>query len=99
MLETVEALSKTEDRGADAVLRDLLLVDVDLVRVRLTDAEDDGSISVSAGAAMIGASRGMLIAAACSTVRPQRFSGLVGIRRLKTILTRCVLGKLIKAVS
>ena len=73
MLETVEALSKTEDRGADAVLRDLLLVDVDLVRVRLTDAEDDGSISVSAGAAMIGASRGMLIAAACSTVRPQRF--------------------------
>ena len=51
---------------------DLSLAAVDLIRVRLPRAQDDHSLALDAGVDLLAGSRKLLLAAACSTVRPQR---------------------------
>ena len=55
-----------------AILRDLTLAEFDLVRVRLPETAEDGSVPVAVGAALFQESRNLLLAAACSVSRPQR---------------------------
>ena len=70
--EVVATLSQVEDRDRNTVLRDLLLADVDLVRVRVAGRTDNGSLPIDSGVLLFQESRNLLLAAACSTLRPQR---------------------------
>ena len=72
LLQLAEAVGRTEDRRPSAVLADLSLAAVDLIRVRLPRAHDDHSLALDAGVDLLSGSRRLLLAAACSTVRPQR---------------------------
>ena len=70
--DLLETLSTVEDRDSKSVLRDISLSDFDLVRVRFPDASLDGSVPVETGVTLFQESRNLLLAAACSTSRPQR---------------------------
>lgn len=72
ILQLAEIVGRTEDRRPSAVLADLSLAAVDLIRVRLPRAHDDHSLALDAGVDLLAGSRKLLLAAACSTVRPQR---------------------------
>jgi hypothetical protein len=70
--QILSILSSVENRSEIAVLKDLLVSEVDLIRVRAPSAEDDGSISIEAGVELIQQSRDLLLAAACSATQPKR---------------------------
>ena len=70
--QIIEILSSLEERDGSAILRDLALADVDLVRVRVPEAMADGSIPIDRGVTLFQESRNLLLAAACSATRPQR---------------------------
>jgi hypothetical protein len=72
MSQIVDILARTEDRDAQAVLRDLTIADVDLIRVRAHEAEEDGSISIARGVDLVQQSHDMLLAAACAAAQPKR---------------------------
>jgi hypothetical protein len=72
MGEILETLSEVEERDIRAILRDLLLSEFDLVRVRLPEATADGSVPIAAAATLFQEARNLLLAAACSASRPQR---------------------------
>lgn len=72
ILQLAETVGRTEDRRASVVLADLSLAAVDLIRVRLPKAHDDYTLALNAGVDLLEGSRRLLLAAACSTVRPQR---------------------------
>ena len=72
MSQIVDILASTEDRDALAVLRDLAIADVDLIRVRAHEAEEDGSISIARGVDLVQQSHDMLLAAACAAAQPKR---------------------------
>ena len=72
MSQIVDILASTEDRDALAVLRDLAIADVDLIRVRAHEAEEDGSISIARGVDLVQQSHDMLLAAACAASQPKR---------------------------
>ena len=69
--EIIETLSKVEERDGLTILRELSMADWDLVRVRLPEVSGDGSIPIGMGVTLIEQSRNMLLAAACSALRPQ----------------------------
>ena len=71
VLQIADVLGRTEDRDSDAVLRDLSLADVDLIRV---EGEEDGQrgVQVDAGVTLVSMAREALLAAACAADRPQR---------------------------
>ena len=71
MGQVVRILASAEDRAQEAVLRDLLLSDFNLLRVRLPDVNDDGSMPLDTAADVIQHSRDMLLAAACSAINPK----------------------------
>ena len=70
--EVIATLSQVEGRDRNTVLRDLLLADADLVRVRIADGTGNGSLPIDSGVTLIQESRNLLLAAACSALRPQR---------------------------
>ena len=72
IFQLAEIVGRTEDRHPSAVLVDLSLAAVDLIRVRLPKTYDDHSLALDAGVDLLSGSRKLLLAAACSTVRPQR---------------------------
>ena len=72
LLQLAETLGRVENRRQSNVLTDLSLAEVDLIRVRLPNANDDSSIPLSAGVGLLDESRKLLLAAACSASRPQR---------------------------
>ncbi len=69
--EIVEILGRVENRQALSIVRDLSIAMTDLIRVRAPEAEDDGSIMLGAAVQFIEESRNLLLAAACSTIRPK----------------------------
>ena len=79
--ELLETLSTVEERDSSSILRDISLSDFDLVRVRVPEASADGSVSVAGGVTLFQESRNLLLAAACSTSRPQRAFRLDAIRK------------------
>ena len=54
-----------------AIYRDLIGADHDVVRVRANGSEDDGSVLLDEGVAMVSQAREMLLAAACAAKAPQ----------------------------
>jgi hypothetical protein len=63
--------AQTGNRDELAVYRDLIGADRDVVRVRSRGADDEGSVSIDAGVAIVTHSRDMLLAAACAVRNPQ----------------------------
>ena len=76
--EVIVTLSQVEERDRRAVLRDLLLADVDLVRIRIPGGTGDGSMPVDSGVVLFQEARNLLLAAACSATRPQKAFRLGG---------------------
>ena len=72
ILQLAEIVGRTEDRRPSAVLADLSLAAVDLIRVRLPRTYDDHSLALDSGVDLLSGSRKLLLAAACSALRPQR---------------------------
>ena len=71
ILQLAEIVGRTEDRRPSAVLADLSLAAVDLIRVRLPRSYEDHSLALDTGVDLLSGSRKLLLAAACSAVRPQ----------------------------
>lgn len=66
-------IANVEGRDELAVYRDLVSADRDLIRFRAPQADDDGSIDLTAGVDLIQQSKDALLAAACSAVTARRF--------------------------
>ena len=71
VLQIADILGRAEERDLFAVLTDLSLASVDLIRV---GAQDEGqrSVPLDAGVTLVSMAREVLLAAACAAVRPQR---------------------------
>ena len=72
ILQLAEIVGRTENRRPSAVLAELSLAAVDLIRVRLPRSYDDHSLALDTGVDLLSGSRKLLLAAACSAARPQR---------------------------
>ena len=66
----IEILAAAEERDQRTIIRDMILADVDQVRVRVSDADDGGSIPAELGVTLIQQSWNMLRAAARSAWSP-----------------------------
>ncbi len=62
----IDVFSTITDRDELATYRDLVGADRDVVRVRASGADDDGSVFLDAGVKIVSQSRDMLLAAACA---------------------------------
>ncbi len=71
VLQIADILGTVEERAVPAVLRDLSLASVDLIRVGAEDG-DQRSVPLDAGVTLISMAREMVLAAACAAIRPQR---------------------------
>lgn len=70
--DLLATLAAQEERSEPELLRDLSLSTADVVRVRVQPTQsDDGTISLDDGVALVENARALVLAAACSTVRPQ----------------------------
>lgn len=67
----IGVFSQVNERDELATYRDLTGADHDVVRVRATGDEDDGSVGLDAGVELFLQAREMLLAAACATRAPQ----------------------------
>ena len=74
MGDALKVLEAVENRSQLQILRDLLMIGADVVRVRLTDSElADGSVPLEEGAKFFGGARDMMLAAACAAVGPRAY--------------------------
>jgi len=62
----IDVFSTITDRDELATYRDLVGADRDVVRVRASGTDDDGSVFLDAGVKIVSQSRDMLLAAACA---------------------------------
>ena len=92
ILQLAEILGRTEDRRSSAVLADLSLAAVDLIRIRLPRTYDDHSLALDTGVDLLSGSRKLLLAAACSALRPQRLFRAGRHERASTYLAGVRLG-------
>jgi hypothetical protein len=69
----LEIFARTTERDELAMYRDLIGADRDVVRVRSSGSEDDGSVQIDAGVEIVTQARDMLLAAACAARQPQPF--------------------------
>lgn len=67
----LQLLSEEEGRDELQLFRDLAGADRDVIRVRVPEADDDGSVSVDAGVELVLQARDMLLAAACAAKDPR----------------------------
>ena len=64
VLTLIEVFAEVAGQDTLAIYRDLLTADRDVVRVRATDADDDGSLPVAVGMDLLRGARDMILAAA-----------------------------------
>ena len=69
--EIVEILGRVENRQSSAIVRDLHVATSDLIRIRAPEAENDGSILIENAVKFIEESRNLLLASACSVIKPK----------------------------
>lgn len=67
----IQFLAKFEHRDELQVYRDLVGADRDVIRVRAPEADDDGSIKITAGVEMVLHARDLLQASACAANDPR----------------------------
>lgn len=68
--QLIAIFARVAERDEISLYNDLLTANRDVVRVRVGESED-GSLSIDSGVALIGGSRDMLVAVACSLREPQ----------------------------
>jgi len=74
MADIVDILSQVENRSPTAIVDDLKQSGNDTLRVRLVSPlADDGTIPLTVGAATAGALESLILAAACSEIRPEPY--------------------------
>ena len=93
MWEAIRTLADAENREWSAVLSDLLLSDLDAVRVRRLGDSRDGAIPLDAGATLIRCARDMLLSAACSAQRSQPAFRLGVNKKARRYIERARLGQ------
>jgi hypothetical protein len=76
-----------------ATYRDLSCADRDVVRVRATAGEDDGSVGIDAGVKIVTQSRELVLAAACAARTPQSLYRAGANREATDYLNRVRLGQ------
>lgn len=67
----INVFAKITERDEIATYRDLVVADRDVVRVRASGEDDDGSVPLDAGVKIVSQARDMLLAAACAVRTPQ----------------------------
>lgn len=67
----IGVFAKFSDRDELTTYRDLAGADCDVVRVRASGGDDDGSVNLDAGVKIVAQARDMLLAAACAARTPQ----------------------------
>jgi hypothetical protein len=70
--QLISVFARESNRDELSVFRDLTQADRDVVRVRSTDADKDGAISIELGVELVRLSRDMLASAACAASEPRR---------------------------
>jgi hypothetical protein len=71
VVRLIDVFARVTERDELATYRDLIGADRDVVRVRASGGEDDGSVQLDAGVKIIAQARDMLLAAACAAKTPQ----------------------------
>jgi len=90
--QLIEIFAKIAERDELSLYRDLVTADRDVVRVRITES-DDGSLTVDQAVDLVGGSRDMLLAAACSLREPQPLYRAGANREASDLLRRVRLGQ------
>lgn len=72
MGEAVQILAVREERSALAVYRDLTTSGLDVVRLRVPDADASGAIAIENGVVLYREAENLMLSAACSVVDPRR---------------------------
>ncbi len=90
--QLIEIFTKVAERDELALYRDLVNANRDVVRVR-AGGDDDGSPTVDDGVALVGGSRDMLLAAACSLRKPQELYHERADKGATDLLSRVRLGQ------
>ena len=90
--QLIEIFAKIAERDELSLYRDLVTADRDVVRVRVTES-DDGSLTVDHAVDLVGGSRDMLLAAACSLREPQPLYRAGANREASELLSRVRLGQ------
>lgn len=73
--EAVHIIAEVEERPEPSVIADLMRAGRDVIRVRVTDTANDGTLSVESGVALHAQAREVLLAAACSAHQPRPLFG------------------------
>lgn len=68
----IETLSQVEQRDEDAVYADLSTAGADVVRLRASEADGEGTIALGTGVAMYREAENLMLAAACAARDPRR---------------------------
>ena len=88
----IETFAQVSDQDELTVYRLLVVADRDVVRVRVAES-DDGSVTLSDGADLIGGARDMLLSAACSLRDPRPVYRAGANREAADLLKRVRLGQ------
>ena len=72
MADAVAALARIEDRDEQAIFSDLSEAGSDVIRLRASEADDEGTISLADGVALHREAENLMLAAACAAVEPRR---------------------------
>jgi hypothetical protein len=89
----LEVLAKSEGRDEPQVYRDLVCADRDVVRVRTTEADDDGSVKIDAGVDIFLQARELLLSAACAAKDPRPSYRAGKIKEATSYMDRVRLGQ------
>ena len=88
----IETFAQTSGQDELTVYRLLVVADRDVIRVRVAES-DDGSVTLSGGADLIGGARDMLLSAACSLRDPRPVYRAGANREAADLLKRVRLGQ------
>ncbi len=91
--QLITLFARTEGRSELQVFRDLTIADQDVIRVRAPEAEDDGSVRLTAGVNLVVNARDMLLAAACSANEPRATYRAGKVKQANEYMDRVKLGQ------
>ncbi|MFD1944738.1 hypothetical protein [Paradevosia shaoguanensis] len=91
--ELIWRIARHEGRDELQVYRDLVSADKDVVRVRIAEADSDGSVSVDDGVELVRNSRDLMLSAACAAWSPQRTYRAGKVKQADDFLSRVRLGQ------
>jgi hypothetical protein len=92
--EAVQVLAEKEGRPAVEVLHDLLLIDADVVRFRISSPEAaTGSLPLEQGIHLLEGAKQALLSAACSVISPRHHHPRLARAEAEQLLTACRLGQ------